>query len=40
VPFEAPGVRSRLVLAWPRGEASPAAAALRAALVEAVPGQA
>ncbi|HEY2192255.1 MAG TPA: LysR family transcriptional regulator [Actinomycetospora sp.] len=40
VPFEAPGVRSRLVLAWPRGEASPAAAALRAALLEAVPEQA
>jgi DNA-binding transcriptional LysR family regulator len=37
VPFEAPGVRSRLVLAWPRGEASPAAAALRAALLDAVP---
>lgn len=38
VPFAAEGVRSRLVLAWPRGEASPAALALREALVDAVPG--
>ena len=38
VPFEAEGVRSRLVLAWPRGEVSPAAAALREALLAAVPG--
>jgi DNA-binding transcriptional LysR family regulator len=37
VPFEAEGVRSRLVLAWPRGEASPAAGALREALLDAVP---
>ncbi len=37
MPFAAPGVRSRLVLAWPRGEANPAAAALRAALLDAVP---
>ena len=34
---EAEGVRSRLVLAWPRGEVSPAAAALRQALLAAVP---
>ena len=38
VPFAAEGVRSRLVLAWPGGEASPAAVALREALVDAVPG--
>jgi DNA-binding transcriptional LysR family regulator len=38
VPFEAEGVRSRLVLAWPRGEVSPAAAALREALLATVPG--
>ena len=38
VPFEAEGVRSRLVLAWPSGAASPAAAALREALLDAVPG--
>ena len=38
VPFEAEGVRSRLVLVWPRGEASPAAAALRDGLLAAVPG--
>jgi DNA-binding transcriptional LysR family regulator len=38
VPFAAEGVRSRLVLAWPRDEASPAAAALREALLAAVPG--
>jgi DNA-binding transcriptional LysR family regulator len=37
VPFEAEGVRSRLVLAWPSGAASPAAAALREALLDAVP---
>ena len=37
VPFVAEGVRSRLVLAWPRGEVSPAAAALREALLAAVP---
>jgi DNA-binding transcriptional LysR family regulator len=38
VPFEAEGVRSRLVLAWPHGEVSPASAALREALLAAVPG--
>ena len=38
VPFSALGVRSRLVLAWPRGDASPAAVALRGALLDAVPG--
>jgi DNA-binding transcriptional LysR family regulator len=38
VPFEAPGVRSRLVLAWRRGDVGPAAAALRDALLDAVPG--
>jgi DNA-binding transcriptional LysR family regulator len=38
VPFEAEGVRSRLVLAWPSGAASPAAAALREALLDAIPG--
>lgn len=38
VPFEAPGVRTRLVLAWPRGGAGPAAGALRDALLAAVPG--
>jgi DNA-binding transcriptional LysR family regulator len=38
VPFSAEGVRSRLVLAWPSGDVSPAAVALREALLDAVPG--
>lgn len=37
VPFEAEGVRSRLVLAWPRGDVGPAAVGLRRALLDAVP---
>ena len=37
VPFDAPHVRARLVLAWPRGAMSPAADALVRALVAATP---
>ncbi|MFC5063506.1 LysR family transcriptional regulator [Actinomycetospora atypica] len=37
VPFDAPHVRARLVLAWPRGATSPAADALVRALVAATP---